>query len=43
MEGVRGIRVLKDSTAMKKLDFLRISCLINAFGKARQGYCKKRC
>jgi hypothetical protein len=37
MGGEWGIRVLKDSPAMKDLDFRRMCRLINAFGKVRRG------
>jgi hypothetical protein len=37
MGGEWGIRVLKDSTAMKDVDFLRMCRLINALGTAQGG------
>jgi len=37
-----GIRALKDSPAMKGLDFCRMCRRINAFGKVREGIRQKK-
>ena len=42
MGGEWGIRVLKDSTAMKDLDFRRMCRLINAFGNVRKRKLRKK-
>jgi len=42
MGGEWGIRVLKDPPAMKDFHFRRMCCLINAFGKVREGIGKKK-
>jgi hypothetical protein len=42
MGGERGIRALKDSNAMKDLDFRRMCRFISSFGKTWEGILQKK-